>query len=155
MQDTLREIIKDGLAGKHTHINPITALKDLTPEIARKKSETHSCWGLLHHIVLWQDAIIEAINGKKIEWKEIEKNNWPSEDRMQDDKEFYELVSKFEKKFAEITVMLDSIDLHKPMPAWKGFPAIRGFFVLLQHNSYHIGQLITTRKMLGSLPEKF
>ena len=132
MKEQLVKIIINGLHGKNTHIQPKKAIDGLNPENARKKPDNsnHSCWELLHHIVIWQEAIFEAIEGKEIDWEEVSKNK------------FLQGLSKAEE-------LVNSADLHKPMPAWSDAPVIQAFMVLLQHNSYHLGQIITTRKNLG------
>ena len=62
---------------------------------------------------------------------------------------FPNLVDKFLQGISKAEDLAKSIDLHKPLPAWSESPVIQAFMVLLQHNSYHLGQLITTRKSLG------
>ena len=112
-------------------------------------NSNHSCWGLLHHIVIWQEAIIKAIEGKQVDWRGIEKHNWPSKEYLSEDSNYPNLVDKFLQGISKAEDLAKSVDLHKPLPAWSESPVIQAFMVLLQHNSYHLGQLITTRKNLG------
>ncbi len=152
MKDQLVKIIINGLHGKNTHIKPEKVIAGLNPDNASKKPEesNHSCWELLHHIVVWQEAILEAIEGKKVDWKEVEKNhNWPSDEYLSNDSNFSSLVDKFLLGISKAEKLANSVDLHKPLPAWSEAPVIQTFIVLLQHNSYHLGQIITTRKNLG------
>ena len=81
MKETVVKALVDGLYGKNTHLNPKKVVEGLTPANAKIKPENdnHSCWELLHHIKIWQKAIVEAIKGKEVDWKDISKNhNWPS-----------------------------------------------------------------------------
>ncbi len=152
MKEQLVNMIINGLHGKNTHIQPKKAVAGLNAENARKKPDNsnHSCWELLHHIVIWQEAIIEAIEGKQVDWQEVEKNhNWPSEEYLAKDSNYPNLVDKFLLGISKAEELAKSVDLHKPLPAWSEAPVIQAFIVLLQHNSYHLGQLITTRKILG------
>ena len=65
MQDVIRKGLKNGLLGANAHRNTREVIKNLTPEMARMKSNKfHSSWELLHHIVVWMDAILEGIEGK-------------------------------------------------------------------------------------------
>ena len=151
MNEGLVKIIENGLEGKFTHINPKKAINGLSPENARKKfnDSTHSCWDLLHHIVVWQEGILDAIEGNEVDWEDIEKNNnWPTDDYLSKDSNLEPLIEKFMQGLEKAKKLANSIDLNLPMPAWRNAPVMQGFMVLLQHNSYHLGQLITTRKNL-------
>ena len=91
-------MIKRGIKGKNTHLPPTKALEDLTPQIARMKPQNnyHSCWELLHHTVVWQEAIFEAIIGKKVDWEKISReNNWPGKEYLTDNSNFIKLIEKF------------------------------------------------------------
>lgn len=152
MREPLIKAIVNGLHGKNTHLEPKKAVDGLAPASARNKpsGEFHSCWDILHHIVVWQKGILQAIKGNKVDWKDIAKNyNWPTTELLSDDSNFPNLVKKFENGLTEAEELAKTVDLHKAMPAWDGEPVIQAFIVLLQHNSYHLGQIITVRKILG------
>ena len=151
--DKIIMMITNGLEGKNTHLLPNNALEGLTPKLARETPEDvhHSCWELLHHIVVWQEAIFEAINGKKVDWQAISENtNWPTTEQLFDDSNFHNLVDKFSQGLLRAKELAKTVDLSKSMPAWGKAPVIQAFFVLLQHNSYHLGQIVTVRKILGN-----
>ncbi len=153
LPDEIIPMVLRGLKGKNTHLPPEKALEGLTPEIARTKppNNYHSCWELLHHTVVWQEAILEAIMGKEVDWKVIsDANNWPGEEYLADDSNFINLVEKLTQGFAKAQELAKTVDLTKPMPAWGDAPVLQAFFVLLQHNSYHLGQIVAVRKMLGN-----
>ncbi len=154
MQDILIKVLKDGIQGKNTHIAPQKALKDLTADVARKSplNGIHSCWGLLHHILVWQDGILEAIKGNKVDWKETSTRNWPSEKDLINDSNFANLVNRFKQRTEETQKIIEKVDFQKAIPAWKNEPLIRALFVLLQHNSYHFGQIVAIRKHLNDWP---
>ncbi|MHA2226737.1 MAG: DinB family protein [Candidatus Hodarchaeales archaeon] len=152
MKETLIEEIKNGLNVKTAHINPKKAVEGLTPTIARNKPdyEFHSCWDLLHHIVVWQEGMLRAIKGEKVDWKDIgENHDWPTSEMLSEDSNFSNLVKKFENGLIEAEELAKTVDWDKAMPAWRDAPVIRIFIVLLQHNSYHLGQITAVRKILG------
>lgn len=155
MKEAIVKALIGGLYGKNTHVNPKKVIAGLTPTTAKIKSgnDNHSCWDLLHHIKIWQKAIIEAIKGKEVDWKEISaKHDWPSAEYLSNDHNFINLVKTFEDSLLEVEELIKTTDLHKPMPAWGNAPVIQAFIVLLQHNSYHYGQIIALRKSLGIWP---
>jgi len=154
MNEIIAEIIRRSLHGKDAHIDPLKALKGLTAEMARKRPSpsSHSCWELLHHIVMWQSVCIDAIKGKEVDWEAAQRKEWPSQERMTDAAQWDNLVAKFERGLEEASQLVERVDLAKPIPAWGDAPTFQVLMVLVQHNSYHIGQIVATRIALGYWP---
>lgn len=155
LQNQIIKAISSGFHGKWTHIDPQKALRGLTPASAKKKSDgiDHSCWELLHHIVIWLEAIISQIKGQTVNWHELEKTeNWPSEESMQDDSNYHKLVERLQAGIEDAQKLLEQVDFAKIPPGKPELSTIKLFLVLLQHTSYHIGQIITVRKCLGTWP---
>lgn len=152
MKDHLIEAITSGLIGKWTHTDPKSALANLTPENARKKPQnaTHSCWELLHHIVIWQDALLAQIKGSSLDWNEIEKkDNWPTSKSMQDDSNFSSLLNRFYLGMEEAQELLERVDFTSTYGHFPELSVIKLYLTLLQHTSYHLGQILTIRKING------
>ena len=121
--------------------------------MARRKSQdmVHSSWDLIHHIVIWQNAILAGLRGQTIKWKEIgQKHNWPSPEDMEDDANFVGLTQKYLEGLKSAEELMDSIDLFKKVSLWEELSGFEALLGLIQHNSYHIGQIITVRKILGN-----
>ncbi|MFX0152748.1 MAG: DinB family protein [Candidatus Hodarchaeota archaeon] len=155
MKVQLIEAMINSLHVKTAHIKPNKAVEGLTPSNARSKpeGEYHSCWDLLHHIVVWQEGILRGIKGEKVDWKDIgEHHDWPTSELMSDDSNFINLVKKFKNGLKEAEEIAKTVDWYKEMPSWRGASIIEAFIVLLQHNSYHLGQLVAVRKILGDWP---
>ena len=155
MREQLVNAISSGFYGEWTHIDPKKALANLTPTIARKKPENmvHSCWELLHHIVIWQESIIKNIKGDSLDWNEIvAKQNWPTPEVMKDDSNFSKLLDRFFSGVKEATNLLNGVDFTKKSVGFPELSTIKLYIVLLQHTSYHNGQIITVRKSTGDWP---
>ena len=106
--EAVKEAVISGLQGAFIHSDPLVILKDLTPEIARKKALgfTHSCWDLLYHTVIWNDIFLGNIKGRVENWNP--ENNWPSPEEVENDDEFYKLLNRFEKNIQETKGLIDS-----------------------------------------------
>ncbi len=151
-RDSIIKAIINGLQGKNTHLLPKKAIEGLDSTTAKQKlgKDTHSSWELLHHLVVWQEGILQAIEGKNVDWKDIDKNhNWPTDEYLKEEINFSNLVHKFEKGLSKAENLVKTVDLYKSMPAWNNEPVIQAYMVLLQHNSYHLGQIVAVRKALG------
>jgi uncharacterized damage-inducible protein DinB len=154
IQDALDETFVEGLSGKHTHVHPTTALRDLLPSLARKRPSdvTHSCWEILHHMVVWQDYTISMLRGEPTDWKTVTKIEWPRKEELEDDRGWENLVTRFKNGIKEMKGLIHSVDLSRPLPAWPKGPIGAWVLVALQHNSYHLGQIVMVRSLLGKWP---
>ncbi|TFG28915.1 DinB family protein [Candidatus Thorarchaeota archaeon] len=154
MKERLEKSIKNGLRGKFTHIDPLKAVEGLTAETARTIPEkgNFSCWHLLYHIVYWQDLMLGALKQESVDWPKNNEKSWPTDDLLKKDEDWRALVEKFEKGLAEADNLTSIIDSMDDLPAWPKVPPFAAYLVLIQHNSYHIGELIATRQALGFWP---
>lgn len=143
--------MKAGLYGKQTHVSPERAISGLDSNTAKKKlgDNSHSIWELLHHIVVWQDVTIDAINGKDVDWKEVHARNWPSNKELLSDSDWEKLVKQFYSGLEEMEKIIESGDFARIIPEWKA-PVAEGLLVVLQHNSYHLGQIVSVRQATGT-----
>lgn len=153
-----KQLLKDlsrGLIGELTHLHPKKAVGGLTPAIARKKLTNfdHSCWDLLHHIVFWQDILLKNLEGKFMNWYPSHDENWPTEEILSNDDNFSGLLDNFNKNLEIATGKLENINLMDRIKIGAPLPPDVTYFrillVFLQHTSYHLGQLVTIRKLLG------
>ncbi|MFX1489179.1 MAG: DinB family protein [Promethearchaeota archaeon] len=160
MKEQLKKDLSSSLYGALTHLHPKKAVDGLTPSMARKRpsNKYHSCWDLLHHTVFWQDIILKNLEGEYIDWKTISnEDNWPSDEFLSQDRNFIELVKKFDENLKIAANKLENIDLMKEInidsESTPNVTYFRLFLVFLQHTSYHLGQIVTTRKLLGDWQE--
>lgn len=152
MNESLKKALTQGLYGKNTHIDPKKAIEGLTATTAKisLENEFHTCWALIHHMVVWMEVILDSIRGKEVDWKKIsEESNWPDTKVYEHEGKFEKLVEKFLNGIETAEELLKESNLNEPMPAWANEPILTGFIVLLQHNSYHLGQLIAVRRALN------
>ena len=155
MEKQLLKDISSGLIGGLTHLHPKKAVEGLTPAIARKKPKNldHSCWDLLHHTVFWQDILLKNLEGKIVDWYPPHDKNWPSNEYLSKDDNFLGLLEKFNNNLEKAAEKLKNINLMKRIEIGPPLPPDASYFrillVFLQHTSYHLGQLVTTRKLLG------
>jgi uncharacterized damage-inducible protein DinB len=156
MEKKLKKDLSSGLTGDLTHLNPMKAVAGLTPTVARKKPSGiyHSCWDLLHHTVYWQDILLKNLDGKFLDWTTINnEENWPSTEKLSKDENFIELVKKFKENLDKATDKFENLNLMKGIKIGpEHTPDVTNFrliLVFLQHTSYHLGQIVTTRKLLG------
>ena len=150
------EAIQSGLKGAFIHSNPLDIIEGLSPELAMKKVEgfNHSIWDLLHHTVIWQDIFISNIKGQEISWDP--KHNWPAMDDYKNEKNFDDLLSRFRSGIEETNTLLEEKKLDftrkQRLSSEADFElsTIKLFMTILQHLSYHIGQMAVIRKIVDN-----
>ncbi|TFH08065.1 MAG: DinB family protein [Candidatus Thorarchaeota archaeon] len=154
MKERLEKSIKNSLRGKFVHLDPLKALEGLSADTARRIPEKSkfSCWHFLYHIVFWQDLMLGALRKESVNWPENNESSWPTAELLKKDADWDALVEKFENGLAEADGMTESIDSMEDLPAWPKVPPFAAYLILIQHNSYHIGELIATRQALGFWP---
>ena len=154
MIERLEKSIKSGLRGRHIHIDPLKAVQGLTAESARTIPEKgrYSCWHYLYHIVFWQDLMLGALRQESVDWPKTNEPSWPKDELLKNDEDWIVLIEKFEKGLAEADSLTTNLDSMDDLPAWPKVPPFAGYLVLVQHNAYHIGQIIATRQALGLWP---
>ncbi len=152
MKEVIARIMKDGLYGKHTHVDPMKAIRGLDAQKARMAPEgPHSSWAILYHVVKWQDATIEALRGNEVNWKQVGATDWPTKAELTEDLRWDELVSKFEIGLDDMKQLIETSDPEGIIPNWN-IPFAGAALMILQHNSYHLGQIVTVRQATDSWP---
>jgi hypothetical protein len=121
------------------------ALDGLTAaQAAWKPAEgRHSIWQLVNHIIFWQDYTLRSARGQKPTReefaKETERRDWEEPERVADDA-WKDAQARF---LASYRAMLDL--------AGSAEATERPLYHLL-HESYHFGQIMYVRAMLGLAP---
>ncbi|MDF1538596.1 MAG: DinB family protein [Candidatus Thorarchaeota archaeon] len=154
MTDVARTTLKQGLIAFHIHSPPKKVLKDITPDIAVKRmnSSTHTIWELLNHLVFWQDITIDAVKEKEVNWSRSKIENWPEPIDSITHDELNALSMRFLAGIERMSALADEVDLSSGMPSWPEGTKHWAFQMIAQHNSYHLGQIVTIRQMMSDWP---
>jgi uncharacterized damage-inducible protein DinB len=147
----LRSALVDYLNNPHTHASFSDAAENLPEKYYNEKPNglSYSFWDQLEHIRICQwDMLDFMINPgyKEMAWP---KDYWPS-DKANKNK-WKESVQKFEDDYKHLKkIALDnSFDLFAKIPIGSGQTMFREILQIIDHNSYHIGQFVMMRKLIG------
>jgi len=162
MQNQILTDMINAISGAITHLSSENPLINLTPEKSKikPKEKYHSCWDLLHHLIAWQNIVIQNLNGEFRDWWNIpEDENWPTEEDLSDNQNYEDLKNQLNINLEKIKQLFKTIDLMEVVKIRSGEDSnpvtkFRLMLVFLQHTSYHLGQIVTTRKILGNWDEK-
>ncbi len=152
MPANLSQSLQKATHGKGAHRDLKAALQNLSYSDAQKQPPTgcHTSWELLHHMYVWQEAIVRAFQGQSVDWEIIQKErNWPKPEEMETADQYETLKKGYFSTLAEFEQIIQSTDLMGKIPAFQDMTGLDAVLSIITHNSYHIGQLITVRRLLG------
>lgn len=153
-EQALREQLVQVLDWDHAHIKFDDAVKDFAPALRGKRPDggPHSAWELLEHlrITLWD--ILEFTRDAKHVSPDFPKGYWPTSEAPPNDNAWDESIAKYRadlRALAELTADT-SIDLYARIPHGDGQTVLREILLTIDHNAYHLGQLMMVRRILGA-----
>jgi len=150
--DAFKEQLVKSLKGGHAFVSYKDALDGVDPakRSVRPGNELHSVYELLEHMRLAQKDLLDFAldpDWKSPEWPA---GFWPEEGHVATDEEWDRCVRGFFRdqnravKFAKN----EEIDLLSWVPQTEN-TYLREIMLIIEHNAYHLGQLVEARKALG------
>ena len=150
----LRKELLNYVKNAHTHANFSKAVADFPEEFMNKKfsdEAPHTAWMILEHICIATHDMIDFIqnpNYVELEWPD---DFWPSEKEKADKNTWDESITAFETDIGSLVEILEDPknDLLAKIAWGDGQTILRETLQIIDHTSYHIGQLIMLRRVLG------
>jgi hypothetical protein len=153
-QRALREHLVELLSGGHAHVTFKDAIADWPPALrgAKPPGQPFTPWRLLEHIRISQSDIVEFTKSAKHVSPEWPAGYWPDSDAPPDALAWDKTVAQVERdrRTMERLVRDSGTDLFARIPHGTGQTVLREALVLADHNSYHLGQLVLVRRLLGA-----
>jgi hypothetical protein len=134
------------------------AVKDV-PAAARGKvpaGAAHSLWELLEHMRIAQWDILEFTRDAKHKSPKFPKGYWPNTPAPPNAKAWDKCVKEFladRDRMCEV-IEKKSTDLFAEIPHGEGQTILREAMLVADHNSYHVGEIVLTRRLLGAWKSK-
>lgn len=157
-EKALRDYLSKALGWHDAHADWKKALDRLAPALqaTRPPGSPHSPWELLEHARIAQWDIVEFCRNPKHVSPAWPQGYWPKTPAPPDDTSWARSTKAFEAdtRFLQRLVANPKTDLLAPIPHGSGQTILREILLVLDHNSYHLGQLILVRKLLGAWPER-
>lgn len=114
----------------------------------------HSAWQLLEHMRIAQNDILEFSRSADHVSPEWPAGYWPASSGPASESEWTGSVEAFRRDRAQLQRLLrdESQDLYRPFPWGDGQTLLREALLIVDHNAYHLGQLLLVRRALGLWP---
>jgi len=158
LDDTiLKAQLRKLLCGQEAHVDWASALKRLPRKLrgAKPKGVPHSPWELLEHARIAQWDIVEFCRNPKHVSPEWPSGYWPNRPAPRNAAEWERSVKSLRRGIDAMVKLVTNrhTNLMAPLPHGSGQTILREALLLADHNSYHAGQLVQLRRLLGAWPE--
>lgn len=152
MKEALRERLIELLNGGSAHIRFDKAVKEWPVELRGHKPQNaaHTPWEVLEHMRLCQWDILEFSRDPHHKSPPFPEGYWPETPTPP-------LPESWDRSIAQFKLDLDAmkalvaqsdVDLLAPLPWGDGQDLMREAMLLADHNAYHLGELMTLRRLL-------
>jgi len=152
-EEKLREQLAFHLSGKGAHIDFAAALEGFPVDLAGKRVPNleHTAWGLVYHLRIAQADILDFVRNPDYTELEYPSGYWPGEDGPRDAAEWERTIEAFGRDLEALIALVrdPGNDLFAPIPHGSGQTLLREAVLVVDHNSYHVGQLVDIRMLLG------
>lgn len=151
---SLRQHLIALLKGGNAHATFDQAVKELPGPLRgrRPPGGQHSPWELLEHLRIAQWDILEFSRNPEHRSPEWPRGYWPAAEAPPAEAAWQTSVHDFRR---DLKAMCDLVadpatDLMAKIPHGDGQTILREVLLAADHNSYHIGQLVLVRRLLGA-----
>lgn len=150
---SLREHLLNLLSGKGAHLDWKDSFGGIPPKLrgVRPKGLPYSLWELLEHMRIAQWDILEFSRDAKHVSPEWPKGYWPATPAPPSAKAWEKSLKTFARDLAAMKKLVANLktNLFAPIPHGSGQTILREALLVADHNSYHLGQVLTVRRILG------
>ena len=148
-----REQLSKILAWQEAHVGFDTAVADIPVDLRGKQPTgiPFSPWQLLEHLRRTQRDILEFCRNTNYEELEWPDDYWPPSPAPATSAEWDESINQFRKdrKALQDLAADMKVDLTARIPHGQGQTYLRELVLVADHTSYHVGQLVLVRRLLG------
>jgi hypothetical protein len=151
---SIRNLLLEQLEGKNAHVDFNQAVQGLTYKQTGIKVEglPHTIWELIEHIRIGQDDILEFCKNPDYEAIDWPDDYCPESPQPVNKEELEKSIQAVRDGLEEMRDMIrdPENDLQAPFPYGDGQTLFREAMLIVDHNAYHIGQIVQIRRLLGS-----
>ena len=152
--DPLRTHLNNLLLMKGAHLSFREAVADFPVPLRGKKlrGAPHTAWQLLEHMRMAQEDILDFSRNPDYQERKFPDDYWPAASAPLSEEAWDNSIKQFERGLKAMQKLIadQSRDLSARLPHGQGQTLLREALILADHNSYHLGQLVFLRKMLGA-----
>jgi hypothetical protein len=154
----LRELLSKQLAWEDAHASFDAAVAKIPVELRGKQPPgvPYSPWQIVEHLRRTQHDILDFCRNadyQELEWPD---DYWPPAPEPPEPGAWDESIAQYRedrRAFQDLAVD-PQVDLYARIPHGSGQTYLREIVLAADHASYHVGQLVLVRRLLGIWPSK-
>lgn len=154
MRPVVIKELEEAIAKGNAHATFEEAVKDIPHELLGQTPDglPYSIWQIVEHIRLAQWDILDFCRNphyKSMNWPD---DYWPKEKAPAQKGDFWKSVNQLladRKAFIELLRKAGDEELYTPLAHGDGQNLFREALLIIDHNSYHVGEIIVLRRLLG------
>ncbi len=149
--EVVEKSILRGLSGEGAHAEAKHAFEGADWEIAgiRPDGVPHSLFQLLNHLIYWQDWVVSWLDGDNPPIPESAADSWPGSVDPANDEVWQEAIARFTDGITGLTRRSKEANLFSKGDRKSQLEMLQ---TIASHNSYHLGQVVFLRQILGAWP---
>ncbi len=151
--ERLRKHLVNSLKGGQAFVPIEKALNNVSPEVRHKKpnEHLHTIWEELEHMRIAQEDILQYVINPEWQSPKWPEGYWAVPTEVLSDEQWNETYNRFMEDFNKIIDLVNdpNIDPLAIIPHTTAHTYLREFFIIIEHNAYHIGKIVDLRKALN------
>lgn len=132
------EHVLDGLDWHHAGIIPLDA--------------PHSIFQITNHAIYWQDLFLRGLSCSDMQGPVQAQDGWPGPQAPPDEATWHTTVRQYKQGLLQAKEAAQAQDPLQSIPATTQTSRFEVLTTLALHNSYHAGQIVLLRRILGAWP---
>jgi len=157
MNDPVREQVTKLLSGGQAHLTFDDVIKNFPAKLrgVKPSGAPYSAWQLLEHLRIAQWDILEFSRNPKHVSPSWPEGYWPKTEEPPSDGAWKKSIQAIQKDLKAMQKLVENpkTDLYAKIPHGTGQNILREALLIADHNSYHVGQLLLLRRLLGAWTE--
>ena len=154
MTDAIRDHLVRALDWEEARVGFDKAVDGIPPDKrgARAAGFEHTLWQLVEHMRLAQEDILDfCVDARYEHSKKWPDDYWPKEAAPASDVTWDDSIASYKKSLEAMKQLARAVDdLTATVPTGKAkHTYLREILLVIDHNAYHIGQVIDLRRALG------
>jgi hypothetical protein len=147
----VRELVAKALSWEEAHVSFDAAVEGIPENLRGTRAGAHSPWELVEHIRITQHDILDFSRNPNYTEMKWPANYWPPAAAPASSSDWDRSLAEFHRDREALHQMaLDtSLDLSAKIPHGDGQTYLRELLLVADHTSYHVGQLVLVRQLLG------
>jgi len=152
----LRQQLANALEWHDAHVDFERAVEGVPADMRGQKPQglPYSLWQLLEHLRLSQRDVLEFCRNPNYVESKWPDDYWPQTDAPPDAAAWDKSIAAFRRDREALKALAtDSrLDLFATIPHGSGQTYLRELVLMIDHNAYHIGELVAARRIIGIWP---